>query len=34
VTGGDEAWAYIPAWSLPNLFTLADKNYANKHSSL
>lgn len=29
--GGDEKWAYIPSFVLPKLYTLADKNYANKH---
>ncbi len=28
---GDEKWAYIPSFVLPRLYTLADKNYANKH---
>jgi len=28
---GEEAWAYIPSFVLPRLYTLADKNYANKH---
>lgn len=32
VKGGDEAWAYIPAQMLPNLYKLADKNYSNQHS--
>ena len=32
VSGGDEAWAYIPAQMLPNLYKLADKNYSNQHS--
>lgn len=32
VSGGDEAWAYIPALVLPNLYKLADKNYSNQHS--
>jgi type IV pilus assembly protein PilY1 len=32
VSGGDEAWAYIPAQVLPNLYKLADKNYSNQHS--
>lgn len=27
VTGGDEAWAYIPSLMLPNLYKLADKHY-------
>lgn len=28
---GDEMWAYIPAPVLPNLYRLADTNYANNH---
>lgn len=28
---GAETWAYIPSFVLPNLFKLADKNYANLH---
>ncbi len=28
---GDEAWAYIPSLVLPNLYKLADKNYATQH---
>jgi Tfp pilus tip-associated adhesin PilY1 len=28
---GDEAWAVIPSVVLPNLFKLADNNYANVH---
>lgn len=28
---GDETWAYIPAFSLPRMYTLADKNYPDKH---
>jgi type IV pilus assembly protein PilY1 len=31
VQGGQEAWAYIPALVLPNLYKLADKDYANHH---
>jgi len=31
VTGGEEAWAYIPSFVLPELYKLADKNYANQH---
>jgi len=31
ITGGDEAWSYIPSMLLPNLYKLADKNYANLH---
>ncbi|MDO8464632.1 MAG: PilC/PilY family type IV pilus protein [Gallionella sp.] len=27
VTGGNEAWAYIPSLMLPNLYKLADKDY-------
>jgi type IV pilus assembly protein PilY1 len=30
-TGGEEAWAYIPNLVFPNLYKLADKNYANNH---
>lgn len=30
-TTGVESWAYIPAMVLPNLYKLADKNYANLH---
>lgn len=28
---GEEKWAYIPSFVLPKLYTLADKNYTNKH---
>jgi type IV pilus assembly protein PilY1 len=28
---GQESWAYIPSMVLPNLYKLADKNYATKH---
>lgn len=28
---GDEMWAFVPTYALPNLYKLADKNYANKH---
>jgi type IV pilus assembly protein PilY1 len=31
VTGGAEAWAYIPSMVLPNLYHLADKNYSSTH---
>lgn len=34
VTGdgsGEELWAYIPSQMLPNLYKLADKNYAGQH---
>lgn len=30
-TTGVERWAYIPPMVLPNLYKLADKNYASKH---
>jgi type IV pilus assembly protein PilY1 len=32
VAGGEEAWAYIPTHVIPNLYKLADKNYANRHN--
>lgn len=28
---GSEVWAYIPSFVLPRLYTLADKNYGDKH---
>jgi len=28
---GAEVWAYIPSFALPRLYTLADKNYSDKH---
>ena len=28
---GAESWAYLPSLALPNLYKLADKNYANQH---
>lgn len=28
---GAEVWAYIPSFVLPRLYTLADKNYSDKH---
>ena len=28
---GDEKWAFIPSAVMPNLYKLADKNYANNH---
>jgi len=31
VVGGAEAWAYVPSIVMPNMFALADKNYANQH---
>jgi type IV pilus assembly protein PilY1 len=31
VTGGTEAWAFIPTAAMPNLYKLADINYANNH---
>lgn len=30
-TTGVERWAYIPSMVIPNLYKLADKNYASKH---
>ncbi len=30
-TGGQELWAYVPTAVIPNLYKLADKNYANSH---
>lgn len=30
-TTGAERWAYIPPMVMPNLYKLADKNYASKH---
>ncbi len=30
-TGGVEEWAYIPPAVMPNLYKLADKNYASNH---
>jgi type IV pilus assembly protein PilY1 len=32
VTGGQEAWAYVPTAVMPNLYKLADINYANLHN--
>lgn len=29
---GDEVWSYIPSMVLPNLYKLADKNYAGNHN--
>jgi type IV pilus assembly protein PilY1 len=31
VSGGEEAWAFIPRAVLPRLYKLADSNYANLH---
>ncbi len=28
---GDELWAYVPTMVVPNLYKLADKNYATRH---
>ncbi|MEJ8812020.1 PilC/PilY family type IV pilus protein [Variovorax ureilyticus] len=33
-SGGTELWAYIPTAVMPNLYKLADANYANKHQYL
>ena len=30
-TTGQETWAFIPSAVLPNIFKLADNNYANAH---
>lgn len=30
-SSGQEAWAYVPGLLLPNLYTLADKKYSEKH---
>ncbi len=30
--GGTELWAYVPTTVMPNLYRLADSNYANKHN--
>lgn len=30
--GGTELWAYVPTAAMPNLYRLADSNYANKHN--
>ena len=32
VLGGEEAWAVVPSMVLPNLYKLADDNYANNHT--
>ena len=32
-SNGNERWAYIPSMVLPNLWKLADKNYAGKHQN-
>ena len=31
VTGGEEAWAFIPTAVIPDLYKLADKNYSAQH---
>lgn len=33
VSNGAETWAYIPSMLLPNLYKLADKNYASNHAN-
>jgi type IV pilus assembly protein PilY1 len=33
-TCGDEAWAYIPSFVIPDLYLLADKNYSTNHRYL
>jgi type IV pilus assembly protein PilY1 len=30
---GEERWAYIPSMVIPNMYKLADKNYANLHAN-
>lgn len=32
-TTGSERWAYIPSFVIPNMWKLADKNYANLHTN-
>jgi type IV pilus assembly protein PilY1 len=32
-TTGQERWAYIPSMVIPNMWKLADKDYANKHTN-
>ncbi len=32
-SNGEERWAYIPSMVIPNLYKLADKNYANLHTN-
>lgn len=32
-TSGEERWAYIPSMVIPNLYKLADKNYATQHAN-
>jgi type IV pilus assembly protein PilY1 len=34
VSGGAEAWAYVPKMLLPKMYKLADKNYKNQHQYL
>ena len=31
IVGGNEAWAYIPSFAIPDLYKLADKDYSGKH---
>lgn len=31
ITGGEELWAYVPRMVLPNLYKIADTNWANLH---
>jgi len=31
ITGGNEEWSFVPTQVLPNLYKLADNNYANTH---
>ena len=33
VAAGTERWAYVPSMVVPNMWKLADKDYANKHTN-
>ena len=33
VLGGTERWAYVPSMVIPNMWKLADTNYANLHTN-
>jgi type IV pilus assembly protein PilY1 len=33
VPAGTERWAYVPSMVIPNMWKLADKDYANKHTN-
>jgi Tfp pilus tip-associated adhesin PilY1 len=34
ITGGTEAWAFIPTTALPKLYKIASENYGNEHTFL